>query len=180
MSVYSHNIYQNIRTRTIVLHEGCLLVIPAGKSREGSIVWRLPGGGLEPRESLADCARREILEETGITVTVGRIAFLREWVVPTHVQLPDPNPDGREYGFGIEVFHYAIPVEPVPALRPEKPSKLPPKWVPIVDVPAIPIWPKEIKALCRRLIRGTPPEGAISFIGSWEGPLEDYEADPFE
>lgn len=34
-------------------------------------VTMFPGGGLEPNETLAECIKREMLEETGIIVTVG-------------------------------------------------------------------------------------------------------------
>jgi 8-oxo-dGTP pyrophosphatase MutT (NUDIX family) len=85
MGIFSHDIYDNIRTRTLVLRDGCILLHPPGKEGDiwGSGAWGLPGGGLEPHESLAECARREVLEETGIVVRVGPIAFLREWVVPS-------------------------------------------------------------------------------------------------
>src|SRR5262249_19424159 len=65
VSIFSHDIYDNIRTRTIVLHQGHILLIPADSFGEGDgTVWRLPGGGLKPHETLAECARREVLEET--------------------------------------------------------------------------------------------------------------------
>src|SRR5262249_15650144 len=71
VSILSHDIYENIRTRTIVLHLGHILLIPADSSAEGnSTVWRLPGGGLEPHEALAECARGEVLEETGIRMAL--------------------------------------------------------------------------------------------------------------
>src|SRR5262249_47970079 len=129
MSIFSHNIYDNIRTRTIVLHRGRLLVVPAGSTPEAPAVWRLPGRGLEPHEALAECARREVLEETGISVRVGRIAFVREWVVPKYLRSPDPDPEGRGHGYGLEVFHYATPEEPVPDPRPEEPGAIPARWV---------------------------------------------------
>jgi 8-oxo-dGTP pyrophosphatase MutT (NUDIX family) len=179
MSIFSHDIYDNIRTRTIVLHRGCVLVIPAGSVPEASEVWRLPGGGLEPHESLAECARREVLEETGISVRVGRIAFLLEWVVPRFALTPEPDPDCRGHGYGLEVFHYATPEEPVPDPRPEEPGAPPPRWVPLTEVPALPLWPKEIKVLCQRLLRGQSPEGSVSIVGQLESPLARTEHDPF-
>src|SRR5262249_737410 len=118
VSIFSHNIYDNIRTRTIVLHQGRILLIPADGSSEGNRTgWRLPGGGLQGEESLGEWAGREVVEETGISVRIGRIALLREWVVPRYTQAADA---GERHGFGLEVFHYAYPEEPVPPVRQEK------------------------------------------------------------
>jgi 8-oxo-dGTP pyrophosphatase MutT (NUDIX family) len=177
VSIFSHDIYDNIRTRTIVVHQGHILLIPADGSAEGhGTVWRLPGGGLEPHESLAECARREVLEETGIPARVGRIALLREWVAPRYTQVTDPD---AKHGFGLEVFHYAYPEEPVPAVRQEKPGAPLAKWVPLAAVAALPLWPKELKPLCRRLLAGHAPEGCVAVVGQLESPLARAEPDPF-
>ena len=178
MSIFSHDIYENVRTRTIVLHRGRLMLIPAGSSRVAgeSIVWRLPGGGLKPHESLAECARREVLEETGIPVQVGRIAFLREWVVPRYAGTLDP---GEGHGFGLEVFHYAVPEAPAPEPRPERPGAHVARWVPLGEVAALPLWPKELKVLCRRLLEGSAPAGCPSLLGQLDSPWAQPEHDPF-
>ena len=36
--------------------------------------WVMPGGGIEPDESEVECVQREMLEETGLHVSVGRVA----------------------------------------------------------------------------------------------------------
>lgn len=42
----------------------------------GESCWIPPGGGVDGEESLVECARRETLEETGLSVELGRIAYI--------------------------------------------------------------------------------------------------------
>lgn len=179
MGIFSHNIYENIRTRTIVVHNGCILLHPPEKDGGiwGSGAWGLPGGGLEPDETLAECAKREVFEETGIIVNIGPIAFLLEWVVPRYTEALEA---GEGPAYGLEVFHYAFPEEPVPEPRAEKPGDTPARWVPLTEVPNLPIWPKQLKNLCQLLSDGQAPQPTgLSFIGQIESPYTRTEQNPF-
>ena len=53
-------------------------VLLVGRVRDGDNDWVLPGGTPRPGESMAACVRRETLEETGLAVEPGRIAFVLE------------------------------------------------------------------------------------------------------
>lgn len=45
--------------------------------------WVAPGGGVEGAESLEDAAIREVKEESGLVVAVGRIAYIEELIQPS-------------------------------------------------------------------------------------------------
>ncbi len=83
-----------IRAAGLILDpEQRILLVRETDPLAGGEFWVPPGGGLEPEDrSVIDCVRREIQEETGLSVaTVGRLVYLREvWEVSRslhHVEL---------------------------------------------------------------------------------------------
>ncbi|WP_235003112.1 NUDIX hydrolase [Blastococcus haudaquaticus] len=66
--------------RSVVACVGAVVLDPAGRLlliRRGhdphAGLWSLPGGRVEPGETLEQAVRREVLEETGLTVHVGYV-----------------------------------------------------------------------------------------------------------
>lgn len=59
----------------IVINSGKVLLVQRGI--EPSLgLWAIPGGTLKLGETLQECAAREILEETGITIKVGACVYI--------------------------------------------------------------------------------------------------------
>lgn len=167
MSIWNHNIYDNVRTRVLILQHGQIVVLPAVKASTTEVVWRLPGGGLEPGESLAECAAREVREETGLTVQIGGVAMLLEWVVPTYCHPPKAKPN--QHGFGLEIYFYATPSGNL-ELKPETIEHGAPQWVDLEQLITLPFWPSPIKSLAQELAQGRQPAGIHTFAHDLEDP----------
>lgn len=71
-----------VATKAFILHEGKVLILrESGSYQEGTNVGKydLPGGRLNPGEAVMDGLRREIMEETGLTVEVLGPLAVNEW-----------------------------------------------------------------------------------------------------
>jgi ADP-ribose pyrophosphatase YjhB (NUDIX family) len=70
------------RTRVaVVLVEGDRVLLVRHTKQEQSY-WLLPGGGLDYGEGIAECAKREIREETGLEIEVEKFLYLSEAIAP--------------------------------------------------------------------------------------------------
>ena len=72
----------------IVIHDGTLLMVRRGKE-PGRGLWSLPGGKVETGEYLAEALRREVVEETGLEVTVGDLVGIFEVIGHVHYVVLD-------------------------------------------------------------------------------------------
>jgi ADP-ribose pyrophosphatase YjhB (NUDIX family) len=91
----------------LVAHDGRLLMVR--QRRAYGTHWELPGGYYEPPESLEECARREVFEETNVDVEVGPLVAtlvwerdadrrrnVLTWFAATPARQPDPRPQTDE------------------------------------------------------------------------------------
>ena len=70
-----------LAVRGLILHENRLLLVNAWPGGKSDLLCA-PGGGVENGQSLPDNLRREIHEETGLTVSVGPPVLVNEFHDP--------------------------------------------------------------------------------------------------
>ncbi|MES9683871.1 DNA mismatch repair protein MutT [Bacillus sp. AFS001701] len=79
-------------TGICINRKGQVLMVLQGKPDEQKL-WATPSGGLEQNESIEECCKREIFEETGYEVEVIKQLFIKE---------------GISYGFQVEVHYFEV------------------------------------------------------------------------
>lgn len=76
-------ITQSIATRALITNQDgqVLLIRESGSYQDGTNAgkWDVPGGRLDARETFEDGMRREVKEETGLDIAVGRPVAMGEW-----------------------------------------------------------------------------------------------------
>lgn len=71
---------RRINVRAVVVRGNKILAVKH-KALDGteSPYWALPGGGLDPMESLHDGVKREVFEELGVQAEVGKMLFAQQF-----------------------------------------------------------------------------------------------------
>lgn len=72
--------FVRVRVGALIIRDGSVLLVHHKKDDRD--YWLLPGGGLETSESIEECIKRELLEETGYEVSPGKLVFTSETLYP--------------------------------------------------------------------------------------------------
>ena len=75
----THGMDFGVRVATVVEREGVLLLVRHQKPNRDPY-WVLPGGRLEPGETIPECAGRELAEETGLTAGFSGVLYMSEFL----------------------------------------------------------------------------------------------------
>ena len=70
---------RRINVRAIIYKDGKLLAVKHKHGDNISHYYAVPGGGLDPQESLVDGLARELREETGIDAVIGNLLFIQQF-----------------------------------------------------------------------------------------------------
>jgi 8-oxo-dGTP diphosphatase len=144
-----------IRVGAVVAREGSLLLVRHQKP-DRDPYWVLPGGRLEPGEKIPQCARREILEETGLPARFSGVLYVSEFL--------------REGRHTIDLTVRMVPEEDAEAMLGSDPEDAPGseptlrelRWVGMDELEELELLPARIKG---RLLQDAP--------GGW-APGETY------
>lgn len=71
---------RRINIRGIIEKDGQLFCLRQ-KHYDGSVnpFWAIPGGGMDPGESVTDCLKRELIEELGVEPKVGELVAIQQF-----------------------------------------------------------------------------------------------------
>lgn len=67
-----------IRPSVILMNDNKVLCIHC-KYGDGEY-YLFPGGGVEPGETLVECAKREFEEETGLKIDITKLVYVNDWI----------------------------------------------------------------------------------------------------
>jgi ADP-ribose pyrophosphatase YjhB (NUDIX family) len=110
-----------VTVRALILDQNELLMV---KHQPHHKYHALPGGRLEPGETLEDGLTRELIEETTIKPELGKLLFINQWVNATHHRVEfffwvknahrfrQADPASASHGYEIASFTFGDAADP--------------------------------------------------------------------
>lgn len=141
-----------LSVKAIVVVDGRILL---AKHRDSEGIWYcLPGGGQEHGETVEEAVVRECLEETGLRVRLGPLAFVRDYVADNH-EFADESPGAHQ----VELMFLCEPADgrQTVSVQVADPMQIGAEWVEISELGRCSLYPKVLASLLRD---GLPTRGA--------------------
>lgn len=128
--------------KAIILNDGNLLTI-AHEDAEGPW-YSLPGGGQRPGENLAETLRRECLEEIGVSVQVGALRYVRDYISANHeFSQEEPHVHHVEFMFECMLLGNLAGAQPS---NPDS-DQLGLAWLPLAELASFRLYPRRLRTL---------------------------------
>lgn len=133
-----------VAARVVVQHESKLLAIHMRDARGDFYI--LPGGGQHHGESLAEAARREALEETGLNIRIGALLYVRDYIGARH-----DNPAHRRFHQVEVVFAGELEGELNGQAQAQSPDtrQVAVRWLDAAALAQVRFFPEAIQGRCR-------------------------------
>ena len=121
----------------ITIKDGKVLLVKRGVEPSKGL-WAIPGGTLKLGETIQECAAREILEETGVTIKVGDCVYVFDFI---------EHDDQRKIKFHFVIVDFAA--EYVAGIPKGADDALEARWLSAGDLRKLPVAMNTINALRR-------------------------------
>lgn len=139
--------------KALIVKDGCVLLNRCRKN-DGGVYYDLPGGGQHQYESMEEAVRREVMEETGMTVHNLRFAALAEEIY-TDEALRRKYPD---YSHRMMHIFLAEPVGEADGATEKDWGMEDSEWIPIETVESLPeVRPSSVQKRIREIVSGGAP-----------------------
>lgn len=112
------------------------------QERKYGSTWSIPGGRVEPGESLAEACIREVLEETGVPVRLDGIVRIEH----------TPSSTGSR----VRVVFVATPLDDTPPKTVADEESLQARWLTMAEIAALPLRGSDLRALLESVAAGRP------------------------
>lgn len=126
--------------KAIIIEHAALLAVR--KRGDGGVFYVLPGGTQRPGETLAEALVREVREEVGAAVEVGRLIHVRDYIAGHHeFARQEPGLHRVEFWFECRLLE-----RPGATLQTEPDRRqVGIEWLALRDLAACPLYPRALK-----------------------------------